>query len=56
MKTNIIYKFHFFSSLTRLIFPKSDDNLLEYCQEENLTVEPKWFEFSLELIVGFAYF
>ncbi|PAV84356.1 hypothetical protein WR25_20811 [Diploscapter pachys] len=31
------------SSLTRLIFPKSDDNLLEYCQEENLTVEPRWF-------------
>ncbi|WKY02837.1 hypothetical protein Q1695_016267 [Nippostrongylus brasiliensis] len=31
------------SAFTRLIFPPADDDLLEYLEEENQSIEPQWY-------------
>ncbi|XP_046888595.1 DNA topoisomerase 2-alpha isoform X2 [Hypomesus transpacificus] len=37
------YIFTMLSSLTRLLFPPVDDNLLKYNYDDNLRVEPEWY-------------
>ncbi|KAJ8254604.1 hypothetical protein COCON_G00212160 [Conger conger] len=37
------YIFTMLSSLTRLLFPPVDDNLLRYNYDDNLRVEPEWY-------------
>ena len=33
----------FLSPMTRLLFHKDDDYLLEYLEEEGQSIEPKWY-------------
>ena len=37
------YIFTKMSSLTRLIFPPADDNVLNFLNEDNLRIEPEWY-------------
>ncbi|XP_072523094.1 DNA topoisomerase 2-alpha [Salminus brasiliensis] len=37
------YIFTMLSSLTRLLFPAVDDNLLKYNYDDNIRVEPEWY-------------
>ncbi|XP_064171097.1 DNA topoisomerase 2-alpha [Anguilla rostrata] len=45
------YIFTMLSSLTRLIFPAVDDNLLKYNFDDNLRVEPEWYMPILPMVL-----
>ncbi|XP_051522968.1 DNA topoisomerase 2-alpha-like isoform X2 [Myxocyprinus asiaticus] len=46
------YIFTMLSSLTRLLFPAVDDNLLKYNYDDNLRVEPEWYIPIIPLVLA----
>uniref|UniRef100_A0A4W4H3W9 DNA topoisomerase 2 n=1 Tax=Electrophorus electricus TaxID=8005 RepID=A0A4W4H3W9_ELEEL len=46
------YIFTMLSSLTRLLFPAVDDNLLKYNYDDNIRVEPEWYIPIIPLVLA----
>ncbi|XP_053496302.1 DNA topoisomerase 2-alpha [Ictalurus furcatus] len=46
------YIFTMLSSLTRLLFPPVDDNLLKYNYDDNIRVEPEWYVPIIPLVLA----
>ncbi|XP_036429083.1 DNA topoisomerase 2-alpha [Colossoma macropomum] len=46
------YIFTMLSSLTRLLFPSVDDNLLKYNYDDNMKVEPEWYIPIIPLVLA----